>query len=176
MPLKPLNSDHIGSEPLWRGKTIRALESQITLKFRTALKHVVLILLALTMISMVQGDRKKRVMDCASDAGEGAIFLKEFVVSLPRKDSDEPQPMYREPVLLRGNNVYRFNICNDKGRAIISLYDNSRMFISSYQAGTNRNYNPINFLCRKTGTYYIVVTFKNGRAGETVAIMSHVVK
>ena len=148
----------------------------ISIRLFATLKRIGIVLLALTMISMIPGDRKKRVQECASKAGEGAIFLKEFVVSIPKGDSDEPQPTYREPVLLRGNNVYRFNICNDRGQAIISLYDKDRMYITSYQASTNRNYNPINFLCRKTGSYYVVISFKNGRAGETVVIMSHVVK
>ena len=148
----------------------------ISIRLFTVLKRIAVLLLALTMISMIPGDRKTRVQDCASKAGDGAIFLKEFVVNLPREDSDQNQSTYREPVLLRGNNLYRFNICNDRGRAIISLYDNERMFITSYQASTNRNYNPINFLCRKTGSYYVVISFKNGRAGETVVIMSHVVK
>ena len=148
----------------------------ISKRLFATLKRIAIVLLALLMMSMMAGDRKKRVQECASKAGEGAIFLKEFVVSIPKGDSDEPQPTYREPVLLRGNNVYRFNICNDKGQAIISLYDKDRMYITSYQASTNRNYNPINFLCRKTGSYYVVISFKNGRAGETVVIMSHVVK
>jgi len=148
----------------------------ISIRLFAALKKTAVVLLALTMISMIPGDRKKRVQECASRAGDGAIFLKEFVVSIPKGDSDEPQPTYRESVLLRGNNLYRFNICNDRGQAIISLYDKERMFITSYQVSTNRNYNPINFLCRKTGQYYVVISFKNGRAGETVVIMSHVVK
>jgi len=152
------------------------LKFLISIRPFTALKQVIIVLLALTMISMIPGDRKKRVQECASKSGEGAIFLKEFVVSIPKGDSDEPQPTYREPILLRGNNLYRFNICNDRGHAIISLYDNERMFITSYQSSTNRNYNPINFLCRKTGQYYLVISFKHGRTGETVVIMSHVVK
>lgn len=152
------------------------LKFLISIRLITALRRIAIVLLALLMISMISGDRKKRVQECASKAGDGAIFLKEFVVSIPKGDSDEPEPTYRESVLLRGNNLYRFNICNDKGQAIISLYDKEQMFITSYQASTNRNYNPINFLCRKTGQYYVVISCKNGRAGETVVIMSHVVK
>ncbi len=148
----------------------------ISRRLLIALRRIATVLLALLMLSMMSGDRKKRVQECASKAGDGAIFLKEFVVSIPKGNSTEPEPAYRESVLLRGNNLYRFNVCNDRGHAIISLYDKEKMFITSYQASTNRSYNPINFLCRKTGQYYVVITCKNGRAGETVVIMSHVVK
>jgi hypothetical protein len=152
------------------------LKSFISIRLLTALRRIAIVLFALLSISMISGDRKKRVQECASKAGDGAIFLKEFVVSIPKGNSTEPEPAYRETVLLRDNNIYRFNVCNDRGKAIISLYDKEKMFITSYQAGTNRSYNPINFLCRRTGQYYVVITTKNGRAGETVVIMSHVVK
>jgi len=125
---------------------------------------------------MVQSDRKERVQDCASKAGNGAIYLKEFVVSLPKSAKGERPEMYRQAIILRGNNIYRFNLCNDKGQAIIRLYDNANELISTYDSRTKKEYNPINFLCRKTGQYNIIITIKDGKAGEAVGIMSHVTK
>jgi hypothetical protein len=140
------------------------------------LKPVIALLFALLTLSMVQSDRKERVQACAEKAGEGAIYLKEFVVSLPKAEKDQPPPVYRQAVILRGNNIYRFNLCNDKGQAIIRVYDATNMLISSYDTRTNKEFNPINFLCRKTGQYTILINFKDGKAGEAVGIMSHVMK
>ena len=140
------------------------------------LKSIIVVIFALLTISMVQDDRKDRVQDCASKAGEGAIYLKEFVVSLPKAIKGERTPIYRQAVILRGNNIYRFNLCNDKGQAIIRIYDSSNMVVSSYDTRTNKDYNPINFLCRKTGQYTIMINFKDGKAGEAIGIMSHVMK
>ena len=140
------------------------------------LKSIIVVIFALLTISMVQDDRKDRVQDCASKAGEGAIYLKEFVVSLPKAIKGERTPIYRQAVILRGNNIYRFNLCNDKGQAIIRIYDSSNMVVSSYDTRTKKEYNPINFLCRKTGQYTIMINFRDGKAGEAVGIMSHVMK
>ena len=140
------------------------------------LKPTIAILFALLTLSMVQSDRKERVQACAEKAGEGAIYLKEFVVSLPKAVKNEAPPVYRQAVILRGNNIYRFNLCNDKGQAIIRVYDSSNVVVSSYDTRTDREFNPINFLCRKTGQYTIVINFKDGKAGEAVGIMSHVMK
>ncbi len=140
------------------------------------LKPFIAIIFAILTLSMVQGDRKERVQDCASKSGEGAIYLKEFVVSLPKAVKDQAPPVYRQAVILRGNNIYRFNLCNDKGQAIIRIYDASNMVVSSYDTKTDRDFNPINFLCRKTGQYTIMINFKDGKAGEAVGIMSHVMK
>ena len=125
---------------------------------------------------LVQTDRQKLVQDCASEAGEGAIYLKEFVVELPRAEKGERPPMFRQAIVLRGNNIYRFNICNQKGEAVIRIYDSSNLILSSFDTNSNKEFNPINFLCKKTGQYNIVITFKNGNAGESIGIMSHVTK
>jgi hypothetical protein len=140
------------------------------------LKLIIVIFVALLSLSMMSGDREERVQDCAAKAGDGAIYLKEFVVSLPKADKDQPPPVYRQAVILRGNNIYRFNLCNDKGHAIIRIYDSSNMLISSFDTRTNKEYNPINFLCQKTDKYTIHVNFRDGKAGEAIGIMSHVMK
>ena len=140
------------------------------------LNPILAVIFCLTTLSMVQSDRKERVQDCASKSGDGAIYLKEFVVSLPKATKGERPPMFRQAVILRGNNIYRFNVCNDKGQAIIRVYDSSNMLISTYDPKSNKEFNPINFLCRKTGQYNIIITIKDGKAGEAVGIMSHVTK
>ena len=140
------------------------------------LKLFIVIIVALLSLSMMKSDREERVQDCAARAGDGAIYLKEFVVSLPRADKDQPPPVYRQAVILRGNNIYRFNLCNDKGQAIIRVYDTSDLLVSSFDTRTNKEYNPINFLCRKTGQYTIMINFRDGKAGEAIGIMSHVMK
>lgn len=134
------------------------------------------IIVVITIISslLFQTDRQQLIQDCAAEAGEGTIYLKEFVVELPGAGDTNRPPMYRQSVILRGNNIYRFNICNQKGEAVIRLYDSSSLILSTYDAITDTEYNPINFLCRKTGQYAIVISFKNGEAGEAIGIMSHV--
>lgn len=140
------------------------------------LNPVIAVIFFLLTVSMVQSDRKERVQDCAAKAGDGAIYLKEFVVSLPKAGRDERPPIYRQAVILRGNNIYRFNVCNEKGHAVMRIYDDTNMLLSSYDNKSEKEYNPINFLCRKTGQYLIVITERDGKAGEAVGIMSHVTK
>jgi hypothetical protein len=140
------------------------------------LKTFIALLFALLTMSMTQAGRNERIESCAEKAGEGAIYLKEFVVSLPDAEKDQPVPVFRQAIILRGNNIYRFNLCNEKGQAIIRIYDSANMLVSSYDSRTDREFNPINFLCRKTGQYNIIISFQDGKAGEAVGIMSHVMK
>lgn len=140
------------------------------------LKSSIAIIFTFLTVSMAQTDTQARVQACAEKAGEGAIYLREFVVSLPGAEQDQPVPVYRQAIILRGNNIYRFNLCNDKGQAIIRIFDSSNLLVSSYDSRTDEEINPINFLCRKTGQYTIQINFKDGEAGEAIGIMSHVMK
>ena len=90
----------------------------------------ILAVLAIIPSLLLQTDRQKMVQDCAAEAGDGAIYLKEFVVELPKAEKGERPPMYRQSVVLRGNNIYRFNLCNQKGEAVIRIYDSANMILS----------------------------------------------
>ena len=140
------------------------------------LNPVIAIFVCLITLSMVADERTERVKDCATKAGDGAIYLKEFVVSLEKAEKDQRPPMFRQAVILRGNNIYRFNLCNEKGQAVIRVYDSSNMLLSTYDQRSGKEHNPINFLCRKTGQYNILITEQTGKASEAIGIMSHVMK
>jgi len=144
--------------------------------YQGILNPILIILFLLSSMAMTTAERKEKVRECATRAGDGAIYLKEFVVNLPKAEKGERPPMYRQAVILRGNNIYRFNLCNEKGKAVIRVYDNANMLLSSYDQNSGKEFDPINFLCRKTGQYNIIITFQDGKAGEAIGIMSHVMK
>ena len=140
-----------------------------------ALYNILAILLFFTATAFIPNDTAAdKVQDCASEAGDNALYLKDFMVTLPASKPNQKPEMYRQAVVLRGNNIYRFNLCNTQGEAIIRIYDSSRMLLTSFDAAEKKDHNPIQFLCKKTGPYSIVITFKEGKAGEAIGIMSHV--
>jgi hypothetical protein len=139
-----------------------------------AIYNILAIMLFMFATAFIPQDTEADIMDCAAKAGPNSVYLKDFKVSLPAAKSNEKPPMYRQAVVLRGNNIYRFNICNTQGEAVIRVYDANRMIMTSYDAAKGVESNPIQLLCRKTGPYNIVITFKDGKAGESIGIMSHV--
>jgi hypothetical protein len=139
-----------------------------------AIHNILAILLFVSMAAFIPQDTSEDVMDCASKAGPSAVYLKDFQVNLPAAAEGQRPPMFQQAIVLRGNNLYRFNLCNKQGEAVLRIYDSSRMLLSSFDAGSGKEYNPIQFLCKKTGPYNIVITMKDGKAGESIGIMSHV--
>ncbi len=141
-----------------------------------AIYNLLAVLLFLGVTAFLPQDTPDDVMECAEKAGPSAVYLKDFQVDLEAATPGERPPMFRQAVVLRGNNIYRFNLCNKQGEAVIRIYDSSRMLLTSYDAASGKEYNPIQFMCKKTGPYNIVITFKDGTAGEAIGIMSHVKK
>jgi hypothetical protein len=139
-----------------------------------AISNISAILLFLFATAFINQDTPDDIMDCASQAGPSAVYLKDFQVSLPSGKAGEKPPMFQQAIILRGNNLYSFNMCNKQGEAVIRVFDSNRMILNSYDQETDKDYNPIRFLCKKTGPYNIVITFKDGKPGETIGIMSHV--
>lgn len=115
---------------------------------------------------------------CASIAGDNATYLKDFQVKLGVSADGRPQ-VARYPLVLSSNNIYRFSVCdmeNSEGKAVLKLYDNNRLIFSSYSEDTKEEYNPFNFMCRKTGIYHVFISFIDGKPGECVGILSYVNK
>jgi len=120
---------------------------------------------------------EESVQQCALNAGPDASYLKDFVVKLDGMKPNERPPVFRTTLVLRKNVTYRFSLCNlnnSEGEAVLRLYDEANMLASTYYPETGKEYKSINFTCKKSGVYTVMINFKEGRAGEAVGIMSYI--
>ncbi len=124
-------------------------------------------------------DTQDLIQQCASSAGDDATYLKDFVVKLDGASSGSRPPMYRQSLALRKNITYRFSICNkenSEGEAVLRVYDQANLILSTWYPASGKEYNIINFQCKKSGVYTIVISFKDGKQGEAVGVLSYVKK
>lgn len=124
-------------------------------------------------------DTDDLVHECAVNAGEDATYLKDFVVKLDEAVTGQRPPMFRQSLALRKNVQYRFSICNmedSEGEAVLRVYDQANLILSTWYPESGKEYKTINFLCKKSGIYTIVISFKEGKKGEAVGILSYVEK
>ncbi len=115
---------------------------------------------------------------CAANAGD-VMYLKDFVVKLDEGTPGGAPPTARYALLLSKNVVYRFSICtapNSEGEAVLQLFDMNTMLGSTFITATGKDYPYFDFKCQKTGVYHVFISFKDGKAGEGVGIMSYVKK
>lgn len=114
---------------------------------------------------------------CAASAGDDATYLKDFVIELDAAGADGKAPESRFTMVLSKNTEYRFTVCNaegSSGKAILQLYDMSKLYLSTYNQATGQTLSSINFQCQKTGAYHLIVSFVDGKKGSSVAVVSFI--
>lgn len=119
------------------------------------------------------------VQKCALSAGNDVTYLKDFVVKLDAAALNQKPPVFRASLALRKGVIYRFSICNgdfSEGEAVLRLYDQANLLLSTFYPETGKEYKSISFACQKSAAYTVVISFKEGKKGEAIGILSYVNK
>jgi hypothetical protein len=115
------------------------------------------------------------ISKCALNTGENTTYLKDFVVELPKANTQADIPVHKVNFALMKNFKYRFTLCNmnnSKGELVISVFDGEKLVTSSFVEKTGKIYPSVDLICNKTGTYQLRYTFKGGEQGVGVGIVS----
>jgi hypothetical protein len=141
-------------------------------------KFFLIVSLCLFVMSAHCQDISQLTAQCAANAGD-VMYLKDFVVKLDEGTPGGAPPTARFALLLSKNVVYRFSICtapNSAGEAVLQLFDGSTMIGSTFITSTGKEFPFFDFKCQKSAVYHVFISFKEGKAGEGVGIMSYVKK
>ena len=137
-------------------------------------KIVTLISLALFSLSFlqVQAQSEELVNVCALNIGN-ATYLKDFKVKL-QQSNVKPAPSTKFPVVLNKGTIYKINVCEAdgyEGRAVIKLFDGAKLMGTNLKSDGSL-LTAIGAQIQKTGVYHINISFKDGKEGAAVAILS----
>jgi len=117
--------------------------------------------------------------ECSANLGEDATYLKELRARLKARKKGQQKPVARFSLLLNKGNHYRFNVCNAEefeSKAVLQLYDKTKLLGTSYFAKTGKHYPYFDFICPKTGVYKVLISFDEGKEGCAVGILSLIKK
>ncbi len=136
------------------------------------------ILLIVVFISVkveIKAQSQAELVEICTMMLNGATYLKDFPAQL---EANPPQPQ-KFSLILSKDTQYRLSLCDSKdypGEAILQLYDNNRLLASTYNVATGKDYPFVDFRCQKTGVYHIFLSFKEGKPGLAVGMLSFVKK
>jgi hypothetical protein len=136
-------------------------------------------LFALFNINDSKAQTGEELVNICSQMASDATYLKDFTIKLSSAPPGEDAPIHKQSILLRKNTQYRFTICSSKdypGRAILKVYDSSKLVGSNYVVATGKVFPSFDFKCQKTGAYHIFVEFEDGKEGLAVVMLSFVKK
>ena len=143
------------------------------MKNRFVILSLALVILPFVMKSQPATD--DLVSSCVLAAGDNTTYLKDFRVQLPKAVSAAAIPVHKANMYLMKNMKYRFSVCDapgSKGELLITIYDQGKELISSFNKDTGKKYSSIDFFCNKTGLYTLWYGFRNGEQGSGVGVVS----
>lgn len=116
---------------------------------------------------------------CTGELGENTKYLRQYRAKLGKGTAEVKIPVARFSVLLSKGTHYRFKVCSAQdyeGEAILQLFDKEVKLASTYHAESKTNFMQFDFVCNKTAIYDIYISFKDGKPGCAVGILSMVMK
>ncbi len=140
------------------------------------MKNLIYIILSVLMYLPIQSKAQcnQQLVDIAVANLKGAAtYMKDFKVRLKAQEPRKQQPIAKFSVTLSKGQTYRLSVANAKeypGQGIIQLYDNDALQGSSFFKG--KDYKYFDFMCQKTGSYIIFITFNEGKEGCGAGILS----
>lgn len=119
---------------------------------------------------------QKMVYQCATKGQ--SIYLRDFNAKL-KASKDPEESGARWTVVLNKGAHYRFNLCTPPGfedKVILTLYDSqhpetTNPWGSTYDPKNDQHFESFDFICRKSGMYYVSIRFKEGvKAKKSCAV------
>jgi hypothetical protein len=110
-------------------------------------------------------------------AGPDANYVREFKVKYGPGTIDQPLPSGRFPVSLNYGVHYRFSVSNAReyeGIVVLELFFRDQLLESTYNFELKRPGDSFDHLCKKTGTYDVIMSFMDGKAGCAAGVLSSI--
>ena len=127
--------------------------------------------------------KQQVVYNCATNNGK-AIYLRDFNTKLRKSKGADSGTKWA--VVLNKGTHYRFNLCAQSGfesSVVLTLFDakhpENAPYVQTKSTNDPKTDNRFDFICQKSGTYYVSIRFKPGVEGKkscAVGVLSFVGK
>jgi hypothetical protein len=137
---------------------------------RTLFLVIGLFFLLISNVAFAQCDQA--FLDACSNQPD-AKYIKHFRIRFTEASNTKTQSEGQFTIMLNKGSHYRFTTCNDPtkpGVTIIELASDVAKFGGNSSGGTD--YKAFDFLCTKTGPYYLKMYFRDGKEGCGVCVIS----
>ncbi len=114
------------------------------------------------------------VANCATGS-ENLKYIKHFKIRFAEAPSAKKRSEGNFTLMLMKGNHYRFFACNDEtkaGRTLVELSSDFGQFGGNFNGETGKEYRAFDFVCTKTGPYYLKMFFRDGKEGCGVCVVS----
>lgn len=113
---------------------------------------------------------------CSSANGASVKYVKHFRIRFTEAMKGKSVSEAKYSIMLSKGSHYRFYVCNDEtkpGHTVVEMSsDAAGSCGGNINPTTGAEYKAFDFVCSKTGPYYLKMFFKDGKEGCGVCVMT----
>lgn len=139
------------------------------------MKSLLTILVAVFMASVASAQCNEQLVNKCYPTIDGYTYLKDFKFRLKEASEANPKPTAKFQLILSKDTKYLLTACNAEeypGKVIYQLFDASGLLASSYNPQTGKHYESVEFVCKKSGLYYLAYTFEGNKKGCAIGMVA----
>ena len=139
------------------------------------MKNVIAILISLFVYLGASAQCNEQLVNKCYPTIDGYTYLKDFKFRLKEASTENPRPTAKFQLILSKDTKYLLTACNAEeypGKVIYQLFDASGLLASSYNPQTKKHYESVEFICKKSGLYYIAYTFEDNKKGCAIGMVA----
>ena len=138
-------------------------------------RYFVLMFFASLIYSGISAQCNDQLVNGCYPTIDGYTYLKDFKFRLKPASEAMPKPKAKFQLILSKNTKYLLTACDAgeyEGKVIYQLFDASGLLASSYNPQTKKHYESIEFVCKRSGLYYLAYTFEDYKKGCAVGMVA----
>ena len=139
------------------------------------MKNIVAIVLCVFLFEGLSAQCNEQLVNKCYPTIEGYTYLKDFKFRLKEGSTENPKPLAKFQLILSKDTKYLLTACDAEeyeGKVIYQLFDASGLLASSYNPQTKKHYESIEFVCKKSGLYYLAYTFEDNKRGCAIGMVA----
>ncbi|HAN76808.1 MAG TPA: hypothetical protein DCQ31_03005, partial [Bacteroidales bacterium] len=137
---------------------------------------LILVFMAVSKPTAFSQCNEKLLEIAKSDVTKNEVFLQDFKIKLDEASVKEPVPVAAFSYKLDSAKHYRFRIISDevenKGKGILRMFGGEKLQATSYHEAFDKHYPIFDFMCQKQNDYKLLITFKDGKKGCAVVLIT----
>ena len=138
-------------------------------------RYFVLMFFASLIYSGINAQCNDQLVNGCYPTIDGYTYLKDFKFRLKEASEANPKPTAKFQLILSKNTKYLLTACDAneyEGNVIYQLFDATGLLASSYNPQTKKHYESIEFVCKRSGLYYLAYTFEDYKTGCAVGMVA----
>lgn len=112
---------------------------------------------------------------CSSKGSSNIKYVKHFRIRFSEALKGKNVSEGNFSIMLNKGSHYRFFTCNDEtkpGHTVVEMSNDAGACGGNINPSTGAEYKAFDFVCTKTGPYYLKMFFKDGKEGCGVCVMT----